>query len=94
MTSDDVPMPEREAAGRGLAHRRDRRRERVCAARVRGNDRGTESELRRPLRRDRERDERVVTARLGRPQVGVAEVDELAHEIALLQQWEAVERET
>src|SRR5439155_10323413 len=84
---------EREVAGRGLAHRRDRRRERVRAPRVRGDDRGPEPQFGRPLGGDCEGDERVVPTGLGRPKVVVTEVDQLAHELALLQERNAVERE-
>jgi hypothetical protein len=36
------------------------------------------------LCRHGERDERVIAAGLRRPQIGVAEVDELSHEVALV----------
>ena len=64
MTFDDVPMPTRDATGRGLDQARDRLREQRRAARVDGDDGLAEPQRRRPRRREREDGERVVRRRL------------------------------
>ena len=94
ITSDDVPMPSAKRPGRGLAHR-SRPSTRACARRgcTRARSRCRSRSAGAHCAASDERRERVVAARLGRPQVGVAEVDELLHDLALLEQRDAVERE-
>ena len=91
ITSDEVPSPNTKRPGAASA---------IVATHIasvagpRVND-GTmavpSAERRRPRRRHRQRDESVRAARLGRPHVGVAEVDQFLDDLPVLGERSAVE---
>ena len=83
ITFDDVPMPSANRPGAASAIDGDRLRQQCRRPRVRRHDRRAQPQPGLPRRRQRQRREPVAAARLGRPDVGVAEVDELVQLLAV-----------